>query len=143
MLYEDLSKERTTHHMSELIIGMGNHNGHVDRNIDGFHEVRGELALAKDFKREGCYYNIVMQCTYASPTHRLERLTRRQPMDQDVTKRDRFLHNGKSRSQVFFYVKVITGELQHNLVVVDVDKKKKKKKTKRKPESKKCNAIKR
>ena len=33
---EDLSREWTTHHVSELIIGMGDINGHVGRNIDGF-----------------------------------------------------------------------------------------------------------
>ena len=27
--------------MSELIIGMGDHNGHVGRNIDGFQGVHG------------------------------------------------------------------------------------------------------
>ena len=34
--YEDLSREWITYHMSELIIGMGDLNGHVGRNIDGF-----------------------------------------------------------------------------------------------------------
>ena len=38
---EDLSREWTTHHMSELIIGMGDFNGHVVRNIDGFQRVLG------------------------------------------------------------------------------------------------------
>ena len=44
--YEDLSREWTTHHMSELIIRMGNFNGHVGRNIDGFQGVMEDLALA-------------------------------------------------------------------------------------------------
>ena len=34
--YEDLSREWTTHHTSELIITMGYLNGHVGRNIDHF-----------------------------------------------------------------------------------------------------------
>ena len=35
-VYEDLSREWTTHQMSEMIIRMGDLNGHVGRNIDGF-----------------------------------------------------------------------------------------------------------
>ena len=33
----DLSRECLTHHTRELIIGMGDLNGHVGRIIDGFH----------------------------------------------------------------------------------------------------------
>ena len=40
-----------------------------------------DLALAIEIKREGCYYNFVMQSiiyyNYSSPTHGLERLIRR------------------------------------------------------------------
>ena len=45
-----------------------------------------DLVLVKEIKREGCYCNFVMQSTYASPSHGLERLARRKPMAQDVTK---------------------------------------------------------
>ena len=61
-----------------------------------------------------------MQRTYASPAHGLERLT-------NIT----YLKN----------VKVITGELQHNLVVVDIDKKQKRT-TRWKPNGKKHNVAK-
>ena len=37
---EDLSREWTIHHTSELIIGMGDFNGHIGRNIDGFQGVQ-------------------------------------------------------------------------------------------------------
>ena len=33
------------------------------------------------------------------------------------------MHNLKSRLQVFLHVMVITGELQHNLEIVDIDRK--------------------
>ena len=36
-----------------------------------------DLVLAKEIKREGCYQKFVMQGTYASPKHGLERLTRK------------------------------------------------------------------
>ena len=52
--YLDPSRKWTIHHMSKLIIGMGDFNGHVGRNID----IRGlieDLALVKKIKLEGCY----------------------------------------------------------------------------------------
>ena len=41
--------------MSKLIIGMGDHSGHVEGNIDGFQGFMENLVLAKEIKREGCY----------------------------------------------------------------------------------------
>ena len=38
--------------MRELIIGMGDLNGHVGRNIDGFQEVNGGSSVGKEI-REG------------------------------------------------------------------------------------------
>ena len=49
---------------------------------------------------------------------------------------------GKVDRKFFLNVKVITGELQHNQVAVDVDKKQTKKKTQRKPEGQKRNVKK-
>ena len=43
-------------------------------------------------------------------------------MAQDVTKARSINYNGKSRSQVLENVKEISGLLQHDLVVVDIDK---------------------
>ena len=48
---------------------------------------------------------------------------------------------GKVDKQFLKDVNVITGELQHNLVIVDIDKKQKKK-PEWKPGSKKCNVAK-
>ena len=45
--YEDLSAEWTTHHTSELIIGMRDFNGHVGRNIDGFQGVNGGFSIGE------------------------------------------------------------------------------------------------
>ena len=38
--------------MSELIIGMGDNNGHVGKKIDGFQGFMEDLALAKEIKSE-------------------------------------------------------------------------------------------
>ena len=45
--YEDLSREWTTHHTSELIIGMGNININVGRNIDGFQGLHGGFSFGE------------------------------------------------------------------------------------------------
>ena len=45
--YEDLSREWTTHHTSELIIRMGDLNGHVGINIDGFQRVQAGFSIGK------------------------------------------------------------------------------------------------
>ena len=45
--YEDLSREWTTHHTSELIIVIGDFNGHVGRNIDGCQGFHGVFSIGK------------------------------------------------------------------------------------------------
>ena len=52
--YEDTSREWATHHLSELIIGMGDLNEHVGRNIDEFQGLMEDLTLANEIKRERC-----------------------------------------------------------------------------------------
>ena len=50
--YEELSRDWTSHHTSELIIGMGDINGHVGRNIDAFHGVQGGLSIGERSQEE-------------------------------------------------------------------------------------------
>ena len=42
---EDLSREWTTHHMNGLIIRMGDFNGHVGKDIDGFQGVHRVFSI--------------------------------------------------------------------------------------------------
>ena len=46
-LNEDQSREWITHHSSELTIGMGDLNGHVGRNVDGFQRVHGGFSIGE------------------------------------------------------------------------------------------------
>ena len=46
-LYEDLSRELTTHYMNELIIGMRDFNRHVGRNSDEFLAFYGGLSIGE------------------------------------------------------------------------------------------------
>ena len=75
--YENLSREWTTHHTSELIIRMGDLSGHVGRNIDRFQGMHGEFSIGERNQDGGCCLDFVMHSACASPTHRLERLTRK------------------------------------------------------------------
>ena len=47
IFYEDQSMEWTTHHMRELIIGMGDINRHIGRNIDGSQGVHSGLSFGE------------------------------------------------------------------------------------------------
>ena len=49
----------------------------VAETLMGFRGIMEGLALAREIKRIGCYYDFVIQCTYALPAHGLEKLTRR------------------------------------------------------------------
>ena len=44
---KNLSREWTTHHTSELIIGMVDFDGHVGRNIDGFLGVHEGFSISE------------------------------------------------------------------------------------------------
>ena len=113
--------------MSELIIGMGGLNGHVGRNIDGFQGVYGGFSIGKRNQdgrillefcdaKQLCIANTWLRkadkekITYGSGCNKSE-------ID--------FCIMGKVYRKLFKNVHVITGELQHNLVTVDIDKKQK------------------
>ena len=49
----DLSREWTTHHKSEQVIGMGDVNGHAGRNNDGFKAVLVGLSIGERKNQEG------------------------------------------------------------------------------------------
>ena len=124
-----LSREWTTQHMSELIIRMGDLNEHVGINIDGFQEVHrghsivegnheGRMLLEFCDAKHICIANTWLRkadkknITYGSGCNKGEIY---------------FSIMGKVDRKFFNNVKVITGELQHNLVMVDIDKKPRKK----------------
>ena len=53
-------------------------------DFKGFME---DLVMRNEIKREGCFYNFVIQSTHALPTNGVEWLTRKiQPIAHDVAK---------------------------------------------------------
>ena len=127
--YEDLSREWSTHHMSEMIIGMGDHNGHVGSNIDGFQGAHGGISIGKR-NQEGR-----MLLEFCDAKH----LCIAKTWFGNVDKKQITYGSGCDQSEIDLCimgkvdrkflknVKVITGELKHNLVIVDIDMKQTKK----------------
>ncbi|XP_068684483.1 uncharacterized protein [Montipora foliosa] len=109
--YDDLRSEWDLHNMGELVLGMGDFNGHVGKRIEGFEGVyggngvgernlEGKMLLEKGEKRK---------VTYSA--------------GENETEID-FVLVEKGNRKYLRDAKVIPGELQHRLVVTDLVKKK-------------------
>ena len=117
--YDELRSEWDLHSMGELVLGMGDFNGHVGKRIEGYEGVHGgnvegkmlefcdekELCVANTWFRKGEKRKV----TYSAGEIRTE-------ID--------FVLVGKGNRKYLRDVKVIPGELQHRLVVTDLVKKK-------------------
>ena len=64
--YEDLSREYTIHHTSELNIGMGDINGHVGRNIDGILSDHGGVSILNRNQEGRMLIEFYDESTFAS-----------------------------------------------------------------------------
>ena len=127
--YDDLRSEWDLHNMGELVLGMGDFNGHVGKWIEGYEVVHAgnrigernaEEAMLLEFcdEKELCVANTWFRkgekrkVTYSAGENEME-------ID--------FVLLGKGNRKYLRDVKVIPGELQHRLVVTDLVKKKVKK----------------
>ena len=63
--------------MSELIIRMGDFNGHFGGSIVGFHGVHRGFSIGEVNQEGRMLFEFCDANTYASPTHGLERLARK------------------------------------------------------------------
>ena len=127
--YVEMASEWDVHSADELVLCLGDFNGHVGKWIDGFEGVHGgngigernlegrrllefcdekDLCVANTFFRKGEKRKV----TFSSGGNKTE-------VD--------FVLVGKGKRKFLRDVKMIPGELQHSLVIVDVDKKKMKK----------------
>ena len=120
--YDDLGSEWDLHSMGELVLGMGDFNGHVGKRIEGYEgverDVEGKMLLEFCDEKELCVANTWFRkgekrkVTYSA--------------GENETEID-FVLVGKGNRKFLRDVKVIPGELQHRLVVTDLVKKKVKK----------------
>lgn len=132
--YDELSSEWDLQSVGELVLGMGDFNGHVGKRIDGYEgvhggngigerNVEGRMLLEFCDEKELCVANTWFKkgekrkVTYSAGGNETE-------ID--------FVLVGKESRKYLKNVKVIPGELQHRLVVADLAKKKVKKVVRRK-----------
>ena len=118
---------------NELVLGLGDFNGHVGKCAEGFESIHGGYGIGKinaegrmllDFcdHKELCVANTWIKkkdkkkVTYSSGGNDIK-------ID--------FVLVGKEKRKYLRDVKAIPGELQHRLVVVDVDEQKLKKSVKK------------
>ena len=110
---------------NELVLGLGDFNVHVGKRAEGFEDIHGWYGIGKrnaegrmllDFcdQKDLCaantwYKKDKRKVTYSSGGN-----------DTDID----FVLVGKEKRKYLRDVKVIPGELQHRLVVVDVEKQK-------------------
>ena len=104
---------------------MGDLNGHVGRNIEGFQGVHGGFSIGERNQEgrmllEFCYAKHL--CIANTWLRKADKKKIAYGSGCNKSNID-FCMMGKVDLKFFIYVKVITGELQHNLVIVDIDKK--------------------
>ena len=125
LLNEDLSREWTTHHTSELTIGMGGHKGHDFRNINGFQRVHGGFGIGEDNQEgrmllEFCDEKHICIANTWSRFADKKKITYGSGCNESAID---FCIMGKVDHRFLKNVKVTSRELQHSLMVADVDKK--------------------
>ena len=133
LFYEEMAREWSMANANEMVLGLGNFNGPVGKCAEGFEGIHGGYGIGKrnvegrmllDFcvQKELCVANTwykkrdERKVTYSSGGN-----------DTEID----FVLVGKEKRKYLQDVKVIPGELQHRLVVVDVEERKLKKSVKK------------
>ena len=133
LFYEEMAREWSMANANEMVLGLGDFNGHVGKCAEGFEGIHGGYGIGKrnvegsmliDFcvQKELCVANTwykkrdERKVTYSSGGN-----------DTEID----FVLVGKEKRKYLRDVKVIPGELQHRLVVVDVEERKLKKSVKK------------
>ena len=114
---------------AELVLGMGDFNGHVGKRIEGYEDVHGgneigERNVERKMLLEFCDEKEL--CVANTWFRKGEKRKVTYSAGENVSEID-FVLVGKGNRKYLRDVKVILGELQHRLVVVDLVKKKVKK----------------
>ena len=71
--YNDMASEWSLQNPVEVVLGLGNFNGHVGRRIDGFERVHGGYGIGKKMLEGEDYSSFVMKRSSAWPIHGLKR----------------------------------------------------------------------
>ena len=127
--YQEMAGEWSMANANEIVLGLGDFKGHVGKCAEGFESIHGGYGIGKrnvegrmllDFcvQKELCVANTWYK-------NRDERKVTYSSGGNDTA--INFVLVGKEKRMYLRDVKVIPGELQHRLVVVDVEERKLKK----------------
>ena len=118
----------------EMVSGLGDFNRHVEKYIDGFASVHGGSGFGKGICMEKCCLNFMTKNNCALQIHGFKKRKKRKVTFRsgDYKTEIGFALIAQKHLRYLRDVKVIPGELQHRLVVIDMVKKKIIKEIKRK-----------
>ena len=122
--YDEMTSERDLGSFSEIIVSLGDFNGHVGKCAAGFEGIHGGMILGKEMLKEEDCWSSVMKKICAWLTLGFVRQTKGKlliVLGGCETEIDFVLVREKHRKHVR-NVKVIQWELKHRLMVVDQDK---------------------
>ena len=132
--YDELSEEWEVSRGNEFVLGLGDFNGHVGKSPEGFEgvhggngigerNVEGRMLLEFCDRKDLCVGN-----TFFKKTNKRKVTFRSGGNETEID----FVLVGSQNRKFLKDVKSVPGELQHSIVIVDVDKKKLKKIVKKK-----------
>ena len=127
--YNDVASEWDLQNPSEVVLGLGNFNGHVGRRIDGFDGVHGGYGIDKRNVERRSLLEFCDEKELRVANTWFEKKEERKitySMGGNETDID-FVLVGKNNRKYLKDVKAIPWELQHRLVVTDIDKRRLKK----------------
>ena len=120
--YDGMGSEWDLGSSSEIIVFLGDFNGHVGKCAEGFEGVHGGNGVGKRNAEEDCW-SFVMRESCAWQILGLKRQTKGKSLIVPVGTEIDFVLVGEKYRKHMRDVKVIPWELQHRMVVVNLDKK--------------------
>ena len=127
--YHEISHEWSMGNADEMVLGLGDFNGHVGKYADGFEGIHGGYGIGKRNSEGRMLLDFCDQKALCVANTWYKKKGRRKvtySSGGNDTEID-FVLVGNNNRKYIRDVKVIPGELQHRLLVVDVEKRKLKK----------------
>ena len=130
--YEEMASEWSMANTNELVLGLGDFNGYAGKCAEGFEGIHGEYGIGKRNTEGRMLLDFCDQkglCVANAWYKKMDKRKATYSSGGNDTEID-FVLVGKEKRKYLRDVKVIPGELQHRLVVVDVEEQKLKKSVK-------------
>ena len=124
--YEEMVREWSVANENELVLGLGDFNGHVGKCAEGFEGIHGGYGIGKINAEGRLLLNFCDQKELCAANTWFKKKDKRKvtySSGRNDTEID-FVPVGKEKRKYLRDVKVVPGELQHRLVVADVEEQK-------------------